>query len=278
MVDTSTTASTAVLFADYCEEMLLKDLSSASIDQYKRQLVVFLRYLGDREPSARLAELFLAELRSKGYKRTTIRSYYYSLRLFLAYVGIPFKLKLRKEKRLPAYHCRDDLTRLLRRVKTSAHKAQPVKDRDYLIIKTLAYTGLRRSELLSLRCRDIRDSLLFVHAGKGEKDRVIPLMRQLNTDILSYILKRQLAPSDYLFPISSRRLSSLVKNYALSAGIDDLSTHSLRHYFATRLIEKGASLRVTQELLGHEDISTTAIYLDIVPMHLRKTIDLLEDE
>jgi len=79
-----------------------------------------------------------------------------------------------------------------------------------------------------------------------------------------------------LFPIHRKRLDTLVKHYALKAGINDVTPHTLRHYFATSLLECGANLRAIQELLGHADISTTAIYLDIIPKHLQNTIALLD--
>jgi integrase/recombinase XerD len=138
-------------------------------------------------------------------------------------------------------------------------------------------SGLRRSELLALKCRDVKEGYLFVYGGKGDKDRVAPIPKKLSLEILDYVCMYGLGPSDRLFPIGKAWLDTLVKGYALKAGIDDLTPHSLRHYFATRLLELGADLRSLQELLGHSDISTTAIYLDVLPARLRETVELLEE-
>jgi integrase/recombinase XerD len=152
------------------------------------------------------------------------------------------------------------------------------KRTDILIIKTLAYTGLRRSELLALKCRDIKQGFLFVYRGKGERDRVIPVIKSLSIELSGYISKNHLAPADRLFPIGPNRIARIVREAAARAGLTNITPHQLRHFFATRLVERGAEVRKVQELLGHEDISSTAIYLDVVPGHLKQTIELLEDE
>jgi len=263
---------------DYCQKLTLYDLSLATISLYKQRLSPFLGFLGDQEPSAELARLFLGELRTRGYARATIRGYYVAIKLYLAWQGITLEVKFKREKRLPRYHGRDEITGILAAVGRRTDNWSKLKDRDRLMIKLLAHTGLRRAELVSLRCRDIRSGFLTVYRGKGEKDRTIPLTRELNDLASNYIDEHHLTPSDRVFPVTPQRVWQLVTGYARRAGIDDLSPHGLRHYFATRLVEKGAAISALQELLGHADISTTAVYLDVIPAHLKATIELLEEE
>jgi site-specific recombinase XerD len=262
----------------YLQQLQLQDITPASFKLRRGQLRSFHAWLGDREPSAQLGQLFLAELREKGYKRDTIASYYHALKPYLAYLEIPFKVRLKSERRLPRYHSHQDISRILELISGRDDNWSRLKDRDRLIFRTLAMSGLRRAELLALKCRDVREGYLFVYRGKGDKDRMAPIPRKLSLEILDYIREGGFEPSDRLFRIGKARLDALVKGYALKAGIDDLTPHGLRHYFATRLIERGADIRKVQELLDHADISTTAIYLDVIPVHLRETIELLEDE
>jgi len=272
--------SALVTLNDYCHQKLQteKDLDPLSISKYRQQLIFFCNWLRERDPSTELATLFLAELRQQGYSRSSIRSYYAAIRPFLKWHGIEFKLKLKKIKRLPHYHTKDEFDRLIQAIAQREDTWAKNKERDILIIKTLAYTGLRRSELLALNCQDIKKGFLFVYSGKGERDRVIPLIESLNAQLAEHISKNHLAPADRLFSIGPNRLARMVRESAARAGLTDITPHELRHFFATRLIERGAELRKVQELLGHEDISSTAIYLDVVPGHLRKTVELLEDE
>jgi len=272
--------STIALLADYCQQELetKRDLEPLSIAKYKQQLTLFCNWLGERDPSGELATLFLAELRQQSYSRSSIRSYYAAIRPFLKWRGIEFKLKLKKIRRLPHYHTKDEFDRLIQAIAQRQDTWAKNKERDILIIKTLGNTGLRRSELLALNCQDIKQGFLFVYHGKGERDRVIPLIKSLNAGLNDYINKNHLAPADRLFSIGPNRLARMIREAAARAGLSGITAHQLRHYFATSLVERGAELRKVQELLGHEDISSTAIYLDVVPGHLRSTVELLEDE
>jgi len=262
----------------YLQQLELEDIIPDTLRLRRAQLRTYHNWLEEREPSAETAKLFLAELRNRGYQRDTLRSYYYALRPYLAYLEIPFKMRFKRERRLPRYHSRDDIVRILDAISSRDDKWARLKERDRLIFRTLALSGLRRAELLALRCRDVKEGYLFVYRGKGDKDRVAPIPRKLSLEVLDYIRESGFEPSNRLFPIRKARLDALVKGYALKVGIDDLTPHSLRHYFATRLIELGADLRKVQELLDHNDISTTAIYLDVIPEHLRQTVELLEEE
>jgi site-specific recombinase XerD len=262
----------------YLQQLELEDLAPATFARRRQQVRAFHAWLGSRDPSAGAAKLYLAELRSRGYKRDSIASHYYAIKSYLNYMDIKFKVRLKRERRLPRYHSREDFQRILKVISERRDRWRRLRNRDRLIFRTLALSGLRRFELIALRCRDVKEGYLFVYRGKGDKDRTAPIPMKLSLEILDYIRESGFESSDRLFPIGKARLDHLVKGYALRAGIDDLTPHSLRHYFATRLIELGADLRKVQELLAHADIRTTAIYLDVIPEHLRKTIELLEDE
>ena len=271
--------STLIRLADYYkQDLLLKDLSPVTIAKYRQQLTSFCDWLGEREPSIDLAKLFFSELRQKGYKTATIRSYYAALSPYFAYLHMPLKLKLKKEKHLPRYHTQDEFNRLIQAIADRQDNWAKNKERDILIVKTLAFTGLRRSELLSLRCEDIKGNFVFVSRGKGGRDRVIPLIASLRAELSAYIDRNHLAPGDRCFPIGPNRLARMIREAAAKAGLKHITPHGLRHYFATMLVARGAQLRAVQELMGHEDISTTAIYLDVIPAHLTSTIKLLEEE
>jgi integrase/recombinase XerD len=272
--------STIALIDDYCknELELKRELSPLSIVKYKQQLSFFCDWLGERKPSAELGALFISELRQSGYKNTSVHSYYAAIRPFLYWLNIPFDLKLKKIRRLPRYHTKDEFDRLIQSIAERHDAWAKNKERDILIVKTLAYTGLRRSELLSLRCQDIKGEFLFIYHAKGNRDRVIPLNQTLKKDLSNYTTSRHLLPADRLFAIGPNRLDRMIRDSAARAGLTNITPHQLRHFFATRLVEKGAEVRKVQELLGHEDITSTAIYLDVVPGHLKQTIELLNDD
>jgi integrase/recombinase XerD len=269
-------AQTIAQFASYLDELSLQDVTQKYRSATTQRLGVFQAFLESQSPSPYLAKKFLACLRDKGYKPATIKAYYVAIKPFLEYLGIPFKVKLRQPRRLPAYHSVTQVNSLLQVVTSRRGRWAKLKHRDELIILMLALTGLRKSELLNLRPCDIAGGFIHVRSGKGDKDRVIPLATDLVNPLAAYIKSNNITPPERLFSIKARALYSIVKRYAMAAGIPDLSPHTLRHFFATTLVEKGAQLRAVQELLGHTSIATTAIYLDVVPAHLKSTISLLD--
>ena len=263
---------------DYCFEQELRHLTFSSINVQRGRILLFHQWLGDQDPSPRLAQIFLAELRRKGYKDNTIRGYYFALRPYLRHLGMTLEIKMRPAEALPTYHTRGDLQRVLDVIAGREDRWARLKDRDHLIITTLAYTGIRRAELLALKCRDIQEGYLFVRHGKEKKDRVIRLTRDLRQELDTYIHKHNLTPADRLFPIGNAWLDAMVKGYATKAGFEDITPHKLRHWFATTLLARGAELQKVQRLMGHASIKTTAIYADVLPRHLDETVELLEEE
>jgi len=153
--------------------------------------------------------------------------------------------------------------------------------RDVAILELLYASGLRASELCTLTMQDVNTSVGVVRVfGKGSKERIVPLgkaaidaITRYNAELRTALLKR---PTNEVFlsrsgkPLERVGLWQLVKKMALRAGLPkDVTTHVLRHCFATHLISNGADLRVVQELLGHSDVSTTQIYTHVDSKRLR---------
>ncbi|MGD9246068.1 MAG: tyrosine-type recombinase/integrase, partial [Desulfobacterales bacterium] len=160
---------------------------------------------------------------------------------------------------------------------------KPLGKRNAAMIELLYAAGLRVSELVNLKFLDVNLEACFVRVlGKGSKERVVPIGVCAKEKIHDYIntarpllLKERTSP--YLFvaragkPMTRQGFWKLLKQYAQQAGIKKkITPHSLRHSFASHLIEGGADLRAVQVMLGHVDISTTQIYTHIAREHLRQ--------
>ncbi len=182
-------------------------------------------------------------------------------------------------KRLPEYLTREEVERLLE----APGMDTAVGLRDRAMIEVLYATGLRVSELVSLKLNDLNLQRGYLTAfGKGGKQRIVPMGQTSLELVAKYlgtgrgaILKGRSSP--YLFvtargtKMSRQNFWSMLKRYALRAGVDrkKIKPHIIRHSFATHLLEGGADLRVVQEMLGHADISTTQIYTHITTESLK---------
>ena len=159
---------------------------------------------------------------------------------------------------------------------------EPLGHRDRAMLELLYATGLRVSELINLKMSQVNfnQGVLRI-VGKGDRERLIPLGEESQRWLRDFIdgprmeilLERQ---TDYLFPtrrgdrMTRQAFWHIIKRYALKAGIEKkLSPHSLRHAFATHLLNRGADLRVVQLLLGHSDLSTTQIYTHVARERLK---------
>jgi len=161
--------------------------------------------------------------------------------------------------------------------------SDPLGNRDRTMLEVLYATGLRVSELVNLRYSQVNLNQGVIRImGKGNRERLIPLgeeaVRWLNEFARSargeILLERQ---TDYLFPtrrgdrMTRQAFWHIIKRYARKAGVDrDLSPHTLRHAFATHLLNHGADLRVVQMLLGHSDLSTTQIYTHVARERMKE--------
>jgi integrase/recombinase XerD len=166
--------------------------------------------------------------------------------------------------------------------------ATPLGLRDRALLEVLYGAGLRASEALGLRLQDVDLEVGFVRTvGKGDKERVVPLGRKAVAAVKAYLQRGRpqlgrpgdLKPPELFLNARGRRLSRqglhlLVKQHARDAGLpEEVSAHTLRHSFATPLLEGGADLRAVQEMLGHADLATTQIYTHLSRTHLRRIYD-----
>ncbi|NLO28213.1 MAG: tyrosine recombinase XerD [Actinobacteria bacterium] len=270
---------------------LEKGLSERTVESYGRDLAQFVHFLAERGLGLTTASSddvrdFLAggEWRpaTRARKTAAIRSFY-GRAVFTGLVstdptqGLPGP---RLESGLPRTLSIQEVERLL-----AGPRADHRGLRDRALLETLYGAGLRASEALGLRLQDIDLDVGFVRTiGKGDKERVVPLGRKAVEALRTYnergrpflggagrIKAPELFLNDRGRRLSRQGLHLLIKKYARLAGLpDDVSAHTLRHSFATHLLEGGADLRAVQEMLGHADLSTTQIYTHVTTAHLQK--------
>ena len=197
------------------------------------------------------------------------------LKGFLKYLGIDFDISIKRPHLLPEHVYEKDIQKLKATITNHmTHKGSVF--RDLMIIETAIKTGLRRAELANLLVRHINfgSSSLTVVGGKGSRDRVIPITIKLELDLKKLCLEKE--PKDRVFGLAPQSLGLKINDWAKKSEVP-IHTHSFRHYFATRLLEKGANIRVVQELLGHSSLNTTQVYLSVTANHLEEAIGLLDE-
>jgi integrase/recombinase XerD len=154
--------------------------------------------------------------------------------------------------------------------------------RDRALLELMYAAGLRVSEACSLRAADVElDAALILCHGKGSKERRIPIGKSAIHWLQRYLAIRKQFGNEgkaELFLHRGRMMTrqtawSIIKTHAMTAGVPDISPHTLRHSFGTHLMQHGADSRSVQALLGHADISTTEIYTHITDLHMRKAYD-----
>lgn len=154
-------------------------------------------------------------------------------------------------------------------------------ERDRLIVRALYFLGLRVSELVNLRVEhlDLDQRSCFVFAGKGDKDRYVPIPVRFLPELTRWVGSRVsgfLVTSSRSPHLSVDAVQRMIKAAAARAGITKAVTpHKLRHTFATTLLNRGADLMQVKDLLGHSSVATTQIYLFCLPDRLRGAVDRL---
>lgn len=277
--------------------LLEKGLSSNTLDAYVHDVEKLFKHLeekGLRPLDVKLEDLeeFLASLHDKAgiHPRSQARMLS-GIRAFYRYLVLDGHLEadptllLESPKigmHLPEVLSVEEIDSLIAAIDLSKREGQ----RNRAIIETMYSCGLRVSEACSLKLSDLYLSEGFIKVeGKGSKQRLVPISDRAIAEIMDYMTDRAEIPikpgyEDYLFvsahfkkQMSRITLFHIIKELAEEAGIKKtISPHTLRHSFATHLLEGGANLRVIQSMLGHEDIGTTEIYTHIDAHRLRSEI------
>ena len=238
---------------------------------------------------------YLLELKKKGFKESTINRRYSALNQFFNFEVNESRLnenpmdridRISSKRVLPDVLSEEEVEEILGYVRNSINIGSESKKKKSLrtacLVEVLYATGMRVSELITLKLSDLRLSRRILNViGKGNKQRMIPITSRAH-DIIVKWMNYIPESSVYLFPsyginghITRDSVNKLLIDISLNTNIDRkrLTPHKLRHAFATHIMNRGADLRVVQELLGHSSISTTEIYTHILDTRL---VDLLK--
>jgi site-specific recombinase XerD len=259
------------------DDMSLRNLSPATQRSYLHAVTKFSRYFGRSPDRLGLEDVraFQVHLVSQGISWPALNQTVCALRFFYGVTldrgEIPERIAYaRTPRKLPVILSADEVVRFLEAVPSLKARAA---------LTTAYAAGLRASEAVSLKVADIDSArmLIQVHHGKGAKDRTLMLSPQLLTILRTYW--RLARPTDWLFPgrspdkpIDVQVLHAACRSATKAAGlVKHVSVHTLRHSFATHLLESGVDIRIIQVLLGHNNLSTTARYTHVATTTIAST-------
>ncbi|MEG6522894.1 site-specific tyrosine recombinase/integron integrase [Desulfotomaculum sp. 1211_IL3151] len=272
--------------------------SPYTIDAYKKDLKYLLRYLSKTNDSiVLLKDIDTSTLRKyltyakqeKSYSSRTMMRNIATLKSFFNFAHLEGLLESNPAKRLKSPKIPEEIPRFLvpeeiERICASVDRDTPEGLRNYTMIITLYYAGLRVSEMVNLQLSDLHEYQdLSVRKGKGGKSRLVPIHRNLKQNLQEYLEKRH-STSSYLFPnkqgqpLTTQFVRKMVKKYAIKAGIEPnrVTPHVFRHSFATFLYKNGhVDLLRISKLLGHANLRATTIYTHTTVDHLRDAIEKL---
>ncbi len=277
---------------------LEKNLSSNSIESYENDIIKLLNYLKNYYPDIGLLNIetkhienFIQVLSEVGLEISSISRIISGIKAFYNFLNYAEILQHNPteiintpkiKRKLPVFLSVYEIEAMISQIDRST----PEGERNYAIIETLYGCGLRVSELVELKISNINLKEEYIKViGKGNKERLIPIGKPAKKAIQNYYEnhRKHISTSekyrDILFlskfnkPMSRIMIFYIIKDLAQKANISkNISPHTLRHSFATHLIEGGANIRAVQELLGHSSITTTEIYTHLDREYLRENI------
>lgn len=275
-----------------------RGLSHNTLESYERDLQGYVAFLKETYPEIKWSELerrditmYLYQLRDTGKSTATLSRTMSSIRLFHQFLireqittndpSLHIETP-KKERKLPDTLSVKDIQNLL-----DIQGDKPLTLRNKAMLELMYATGLRVSELIGLNIGDVHLTMGFVQCmGKGSRERIVPIGETAIQAIQTYIdygrpaLLKKRPNSTVLFlnqrgtVLTRQGFWKILKSEASRAHIyKNMTPHTLRHSFATHLLENGADLRAVQEMLGHSDIATTQIYTHVTKTRLKDTYD-----
>ncbi len=253
-------------FHDYLEG---ERRSENTISEYMFFVRQMLEFIGKKPQSINAGDLRRYKIFLTTKRKYSKNSIYLAIKAITAYfkyrkLNLSEDLKAPKRpKQMPKYLTEDEVRRLIHASRDNA--------RDYAILSLLAYSGLRVSELCNLRFEDIdlSERVVYVHSGKGDKDRIVVISEAATEAIENYLMNRT-DDIQYLFSsqksehITRVQVFRIVRKYANRAGIKkNVTPHVLRHTLATTMLRRGVDIRFIQQFLGHSSVATTQIYTHV---------------
>jgi integrase/recombinase XerC len=277
--------------AEFLRHLALeRNASEHTVKSYREDLTQALGFLaeklgkiGPERLTTRHMRAYLAWLHEQGYAKTTIARRIAAVRSWCRFLCRQGTLQSnpaeglrgpRQDKKLPNFLAPDDLAKLL----TTPPADTPFGCRDRAILETLYSAGVRVSELTGLNVDDVdmNDGCAIVR-GKGKRERLVLLGGECRDALRTWLgFRENLSKTPALFVnksgtrLTSRSVGRLLEKYLAQAGLDPrASPHTLRHSFATHLLDAGADIRSVQELLGHRSLSTTQVYTHVTTVRLK---------
>jgi integrase/recombinase XerC len=273
-----------------------KNASAHTVKSYREDLTQALEFFRGKLPgkpapaqlTTRILRAYLAWLHEQGYSKATVARRVSAVRSWCRFLCRQGTLSTnpadglrgpRQDKKLPHFLSEADITKLLE----APPGDTPAGLRDRAILETLYSAGLRVSELTGLNLDDMDlDSGLVTVRGKGKRERLALLGTNALQAIRAWLELRGTPKGKRAFPavfvnqrggrLTSRSVGRLLEKYLALAGLDPrTSPHTLRHSFATHLLDRGADIRSVQELLGHRNLTTTQIYTHVTTQRLRES-------
>lgn len=281
---------------------LEKNLSDNSVEAYIRDITVFENFvlrMYDVPPTAveeYMIERYLVHLLEKRHKKSSQARELSGIKSFFNYLLLTDKIESspaefitapKSSRTLPDTLSVDEIERIIGSIDTSTDKGL----RDRAMLELMYSCGLRVTELITLKLSDLFFGEGYIRVlGKGSKQRLVPIGRVAQEYVMSYLDVRKeesgtnKTKGEQTLFLSNRRTGltrvmvfNIIRQATELAGITkNVSPHTFRHSFATHLLAGGASIRQVQDMLGHENITTTEIYTHLDPDHLRDTIEKIK--
>lgn len=255
-------------------ELKLRNYSSKTIKSYLRCLEDYFRTKEKdiEKINIDFIKSFLLDKKDKGLSSQTINLYLNAIKFFYRdIIKLVQKIDLKfakKSKKLPVVLSRSEIEKIINSIDNQKHR---------LLISLSYGAGLRVSETINLKVKDINSEELIIHLkeAKGKKDRITIFPEKIKSDIINITSGKD--KNDFVFAserggkLTERTAQKVFENALKKSGIQkDATFHSLRHSFATHLLENGVDVRYVQELLGHQNIRTTQLYTKVTNPSIRK--------